>query len=73
MCVYVSIFIIYVYMFAVWIPPGVGLAHLNEHTDGLALAQEKVRKEFSKKTGQALLIRHKAWTDECTKQQTVYM
>lgn len=64
-------------MLAVWIPPGVGLGHLDTHThthtDGLSLAQEKVRKEFSKKTGQALLIRHKAWPDQHTNQQTVYM
>lgn len=71
MCVCIYIYNICIHVCSV--DPSRCWACTPVHTDGLALAQEKVRKEFSKKTGQALLIRHKAWTDECTKQQTVYM
>lgn len=39
------------------------------HTDGESLSQEKVRKQFSKQTGQAATIRCKAWPDK----HSVYM
>lgn len=47
------------------------LRHSDMHTDGESLAQEKVRKEFSKQTGHAVLIQCRAWQDKHTDQQTV--